>query len=168
MEEAINRLKNDSRLPYSELLEYLAFSTFKEGDVKAALKMTNELLTMVPDHQRAQGNKYYYEKELAKVNEKSVLRGDDGSDDLPVDKSLEFQHSKLGPYTYDLPEKKLYEYACRGEIKPEESFLATLTCRYVDNGIPFLKIAPLKLEQFSHDPWIVVYHDGKSERALYE
>lgn len=168
MEEAINRLKNDSRLPYSELLEYLAFSTFKEGDVQAALKMTNELLDMVPDHQRARGNKYYYEKELAKANEKSVLRGDDGSESVPIDKSLEFQHSKLGPYTYDMPERKLYELACRGEIHPDESLIATLTCSYVDNGIPFLKIGPLKQETFSHDPFIVLFHDGNSKMLLEE
>lgn len=159
MTEAINRLNNDSRLPRSELLEYLAFSTFKEGNVQSALEMTNELLDMVPDHQRARGNKYYYEKELAKITEKSILRGDDGSSDVPVDKSLEFQHSSLGPYTYDLPERKLYELACRGELKQDDEFLSTLTCRYVENDVPFLKIAPLKLEEVSHDPFIVVYHE---------
>lgn len=159
MEEARNRLSNDSRLPVSEVLEYLAFSTFKEGNVQSALDMTNELLTMVPDHQRARGNKFYYEKELAKQNEKSVLRGDDGSPDVPVDKSLEFQIANTGPYSYDLPERKVYELSCRGELKPDEAFLAKLNCRYVDNDVPFLKIAPLKLEQYSFDPYIVVYHD---------
>lgn len=159
MTEAINRLNNDSRLPRSDLLEYLAFSTFKEGNVESALEMTNELLELVPDHQRAMGNKFYYEKELTKINEKSVLRGDDGSSDVPIDKSLEFQHNRLGPYTYDLPERKLYELACRGELNPSDEFISKLSCSYVDNNVPFLKIAPLKIEQVSHDPYIVVYHD---------
>lgn len=99
------------------------------------------------------------EKELAKINEKSILRGDDGSSDVPVDKSLEFQHNRLGPYTYDLPERKLYELACRGELKPTDAHLSTLYCSYVNNNVPFLLIAPLKLEQVSHDPYIVVYHE---------
>lgn len=159
MTEAINRLNNDSRLPRSDLLEYLAFSTFKEGDVRTALDMTLELLEMVPDHQRARGNKYYYEKELLKINEKSVLRGDDGSSDVPIDNSLDFQHNRLGPYTYDLPERKLYELACRGELKPSDAILSRLTCQYTTNNIPFLLIGPLKLEQISLDPYIVVYHD---------
>lgn len=159
MTEAINRLNNDSRLPRSDVLEYLAFSTFKEGNVKSALEMTNELLAMVPDHQRARGNKFYYEKELKKQNENSVLRGDDGSADVPVDKSLEFQHSRIGPYNYDLPERKLYELACRGELKPSDVLLSKLTCSYMHSNVPFLKIAPLKLEQMSLDPYIVVYHD---------
>jgi prolyl 4-hydroxylase len=159
MNEAMNRLNNNSRLPRSDVLEYLAFSTFKEGNVQSALDMTNELLELNPDHQRAQGNKYYYEKELTKRNEKSILRGDDGSSDVPEDKSLEFQYSRLGPYTYDLPERKLYELACRGELKPDDEFLSKLFCRYVDNNVPFLKLAPLKLEQISIDPYIVVYHE---------
>ncbi|CRK94746.1 CLUMA_CG008246, isoform A [Clunio marinus] len=159
MEEAINRLTNDSRLLRSDVLEYLAFSTFKEGNIKLALEMTNELLMLTPDHQRANGNKRYYEKELMKINEKSVLRGDDGSPDVPVDKSLEFQHSKLGPYTYNVPERKLYELACQGELTPDDELLSSLFCSYVDNGVPFLKIGPLKIEQISHDPYIVVYHD---------
>jgi prolyl 4-hydroxylase len=166
MTEAINRLNNDSRLPRSDVLEYLAFSTFKEGNVQSALDMTNELLTMVPDHQRARGNKFYYEKELAKLNEKSVLRGDDGSADVPIDKSLEFQHSNTGPYTYDLPERSLYELACRGELKPDEAFLSKLSCKYVNNDVPFLRLAPLKLEQVSHDPYIVVYHDVMYDREI--
>lgn len=159
MKETINRLNNESRVTRSDVLEYLAFSTFKEGNVQSALEMTNELLEMIPDHQRARGNKYYYEKELAKKNEKSILRGDDGSSDVPVDKSLEFQHSTLGPYHYDLPERKQYELACRGELKPDDAFLSKLTCRYAENDVPFLKIAPLKLEQISLDPYIVQYHE---------
>lgn len=159
MTEAINRLNNDSRLPRSDVLEYLAFSTFKEGNVQSALDMTDELLELVPDHSRARGNKFYYEKELVKLTEKSLLRGDDGSPDVPEDKSLEFQHSRLGPYTYDLPERKLYELACRGELQPDDTFLSTLTCSYVNNDVPFLLIAPLKLEEISHDPYIVVYHE---------
>lgn len=159
MNEAINRLNNDSRIPRSDMLEYLAFSTFKQGDVERALDMTNELLELDPNHTRARGNKFYYEKELAKKTSKSYLRGDDGSDDVPKDKTLDFQKVGQGPYNYDVSERKLYELACQGELRPEESVIATLFCHYVDNGVPFLKIAPLKLEQLSIDPYIVIYHD---------
>lgn len=158
MNEALNRLNNHSQLTRSDVLEYLAFSTFKEGDVRNALDMTNELLELAPEHQRARGNKHYYERELLKLNQKSRLRGDDGSDDVPVDNSLDFRYFN-NPYNYDLPERKLYELACRGELKPPESVISKLTCRYTDNNVPFLKIAPLKIEQIYHDPYIVVYHD---------
>ena len=158
MNEALNRLNNDSNLNRADVLEYLAFSTFKEGKVRDALAMTHELLELAPDHRRALGNKNYYEKELLKLNQKSELRGDDGTNDVPVDDSVEF-HYINNPYNYDIPERKMYELACRGELRPPESIIKDLTCSYVDNGVPFLKIAPLKLEQISHDPYIVVYHN---------
>lgn len=44
--------------------------------------MTNELLVLLPEHERALGNKKYYEKELVKetiVKHDKQLRGDDGS-----------------------------------------------------------------------------------------
>lgn len=47
--------------------------------------MTNQLLELLPDHERANGNKVFYEKhlkeeEVTKADKK--LKGDDGSDDL--------------------------------------------------------------------------------------
>lgn len=132
------------------------------GNVRSALSMTNELLQLAPKHERAVGNKHYYEKELAKQSVKSQLRGDDGSDDVPKDESLEFR-VESGPYNYDLPEKKMYEMACRGELKPAESILSKLVCRYVDNNVPFLKIAPLKLEEAYLDPYIILYR-----QVIYE
>jgi prolyl 4-hydroxylase len=165
MNEALNRLNMRSQLSRADILEYLAFSTFKEGNVENALKMTNELLELLPDHQRAIGNKNYYEKELRKLNEKSQLRGDDGSNDVPVDKSLEFHHTS-NPYIFDLPERKLYELACRGELKMPENISSKLNCRYIHNNVPFLKIGPLKLEQIYLDPYIVVYHDVMYENEI--
>jgi prolyl 4-hydroxylase len=50
--------------------------------------MTNELLEMNPKHERALGNKFYYEKELRLLSSKAKLRGDDGSDEVPKDKTV--------------------------------------------------------------------------------
>lgn len=47
-----------------------------------ALRMTNELLEILPDHERAQGNKMYYEKHLETTTLPKPdlkLMGDDGS-----------------------------------------------------------------------------------------
>ena len=169
MEEAIDRLGKDinrTSTTKADILEYLAFSTFKQGRVQAALTMTDELLLLSPGHERALGNKYFYEKELLKTNIKSTLRGDDGSDDLPKDKNTEF---KIGgnPYTYDLPERKLYEMACRGELVLPTAVASTLSCRYESKDVPFLKIAPLKLEEvYKPSPYIVIYHDVISDDEI--
>lgn len=49
--------------------------------------MTDELLSLAPNHERALGNKRYYEKELAKqfMKQDRKLRGDDGSQDIEED-----------------------------------------------------------------------------------
>ncbi|KXJ68946.1 hypothetical protein RP20_CCG000895 [Aedes albopictus] len=87
MREAMDRLSHEVNrtTTKADVLEYLAFSTFKQGNVHTALLMTNELLELVPDHERAVGNKVYYEKELEKEAMQKALRGDDGSVDVPVD-----------------------------------------------------------------------------------
>ncbi|XP_033225913.1 prolyl 4-hydroxylase subunit alpha-1-like [Belonocnema kinseyi] len=57
----------------------------------------------------------------------------------------------------------MLEQFCSGEILLPAHIQKDLKCRYVDRGIPFLKIAPIKEEELYLDPKIVVYHD-----AIYE
>lgn len=122
--------------------------------------MTNELLELLPNHERANGNKAFYEKELAKEIElkaDKMLRGDDGSPDLDATQQTENAKAYTGVYTNY--ERKTYEQLCRGQLQPKPKVLAQLKCHYVTNSSPFLKIAPLKLEEASLKPYIVVYHD---------
>lgn len=124
--------------------------------------MTNELLQLNPKHERAKGNKYYYEKELAQKSEKK-FRGDDGTSTVPIDtKAKEHSTSTV----YDSPERKTYEMLCRGDIKLSLKKQAQLKCRYVTNKSAFLKIAPLKLEEAYLDPYIVIYHEVISDREI--
>lgn len=120
--------------------------------------MTNELLELDPDHERANGNKRFYEKEIAKMAEEKadkLLRGDNGSPELDA------QPADLGTSTgvYTSHERKSYEKLCRGEVQRDPKLIAQLKCRYVSTNSPFLKIAPLKLEEINLKPYIVVYHD---------
>lgn len=55
-------------------------------------------------------------------------------------------------------EEILYQSVCRGDVTPSPKRLAHLKCRYL-NKSAFLKIAPLKVEEMSLDPYIAVYHD---------
>lgn len=163
MNEAMARLNNNTNettsIPKADILEYLAFSVFKQGNIQSALEMTNELLELAPGHERAIGNKIFYEKELkkeAEVKADKMLRGDDGSPEL--DEQLADNKAVPGS-VYTSYERQMYEKLCRGDIGPEPSLLAQLKCRYVTNKSPFLTIAPLKLEEASLNPYIVIYHD---------
>uniref|UniRef100_A0A1B0CQR2 procollagen-proline 4-dioxygenase n=1 Tax=Lutzomyia longipalpis TaxID=7200 RepID=A0A1B0CQR2_LUTLO len=167
MREAMDRLlrsENKTSTTKADILEYLAFSTYKQGNIDSALTMTNELLELKPNHERAIGNKQYYEKELAMQKMDRKLRGDDGSEDLNMD--FEQIRTVSDPSKFDLPERRLYEMLCRGEIQPLPIQLAPLRCRYATNNRAFLKIAPLKLEEASLSPYIVIYHDVMSDEEI--
>lgn len=62
-------------------------------------------------------------------------------------------------YVYNAEERRTYEMLCRNEIGQTSRQLAQLKCKYVTNKSPFLKIAPLKLEEAHLKPYIVIYHD---------
>lgn len=59
----------------------------------------------------------------------------------------------------EMTERERYEMLCRGEVTIPPELQKNLKCRYVDRGIPFLKIAPFKEEEAYLDPRIVVYHN---------
>ena len=59
----------------------------------------------------------------------------------------------------EMTERERYEMLCRGEVSIPPEVQKNLKCRYVDRGIPFLKIAPFKEEEAYLDPRIVVYHN---------
>lgn len=59
----------------------------------------------------------------------------------------------------EMTERERYEMLCRGEVSIPPQVGRNLKCRYVDRGIPFLKIAPFKEEEAYLDPRIVIYHN---------
>lgn len=132
-----------------------------KGNIRTALDLTNQLLELAPNHERATGNKVYYEKQLATSNDDKMLRGDDGSPELDLQKR---DQTEVGKYTTF--ERENYEKLCRGEVKTNPKELAQLKCRYVTNKSPFLKIAPLKLEEAKLKPYIVIYHDVIYDREI--
>lgn len=57
----------------------------QSGNVARALSMTNELLELVPTHERALGNRAYYQKEIqSKASQSKKKRGEDGQDDTAI------------------------------------------------------------------------------------
>lgn len=56
-------------------------------------------------------------------------------------------------------DKNKFETLCRNGTLLRPKQMARLTCHYQTNNNPFLKIGPMKVEEFSLNPYIVVYHD---------
>ncbi|XP_077504406.1 prolyl 4-hydroxylase subunit alpha-1 isoform X1 [Amblyomma americanum] len=163
MQEALDRVDEevDKTADRAEILEYLAFSTYQQGNVHHALKLTNDLLAAAPDHPRAPGNKRYYEDMLAK-REQYMKRGDDG--DMSENDSVTLK--KRSPLPDADSERGIYERLCRGEKFPPLYHDRELTCQYRTNNRPYLLLQPAKEEVMFPKPRIVVYHDVLSEHEM--
>lgn len=135
MREAGSRFEkeNCNTINYTDILEYLAFSTYKQGDLTAALDLTNKLLGIIPAHPRALGNKLYYEYILHKVTKKK--------DDTVF------------------PNTDYYEDLCRGEVSLPDEKIAKLKCRYLTNDNPYLLLAPFKVEEAHLNPDILIFYN---------
>jgi len=66
----------------SEIYEYLGFTHYTQGNLRKALKYTNELLKLVPDHPRAIGNKVYYEDKLKDQTTEEKRKGSQQNKDV--------------------------------------------------------------------------------------
>ncbi|GAB6027770.1 hypothetical protein CHUAL_002006 [Chamberlinius hualienensis] len=161
MQEAMDRYQEEvnKTVTKSDILEYLAFSLFMQGNVRHALKLTNELLELVPNHSRAKGNLLYYEDAISKQHQQK--RGDDG-DEVPIENAF----TERLDVVEELPERQMYEKICRGEVKLSEAVSKTLSCRYVKKPDPYLMYELLKEETVFHRPWIVIYHDILSDKEM--
>ncbi|XP_016980693.2 prolyl 4-hydroxylase subunit alpha-2 isoform X2 [Drosophila rhopaloa] len=56
----------------------------------------------------------------------------------------------------------VYEYCCTLECRPN----LRLFCQYNTTASSFLRLAPLKMELLSLDPYVVLYHDVVSEKDI--
>lgn len=55
-------------------------------------------------------------------------------------------------------EEILYSQLCRGAVTKSPKEVASLKCRYISNS-PFSKLAPFKVEEMNHDPYLVLFLD---------
>lgn len=131
-----------------EILEYLAYSTYMQGDVQSALDMTDQLLELVPDHKRALGNRAYYINALEKGIPQAQIAQINENDTLV--KSI----------------RDKYEMTCRNDMSPPVSITSQLKCRYVHKNNPFLRIAPLKEEEAYLKPRILLYRHAMSDSEI--
>lgn len=112
-------------------------------DFQAAQKKSKLIVQMLKDGNRS---KFYRNQDIHRILERQAI---------------EFENplEHTDPVHTDQYQLKIYEALCRGDIKPTPSDTAELFCKYESAKTPFIKIAPLKYEEISIDPYIIVYHD---------
>lgn len=75
---------------------------------------------------------------------------------LKVKQKLHGEYNDQDEYKEELDS---YRKLCQGEelLSPQEN--SNLRCKYITNNNPLLKIGPIKIEEASLDPLVVVFHD---------
>lgn len=166
MAEALNKFNQETpfkTVSREEILDYLSYSTFKEGNVKEALQLTYDLLKLNPYHQRATGNRYYFE---------SLLQDSEALNQVEEFRSIESPGSTFSTANLKLTKPgnhfqlsmwTEYEKLCRGEKMMKPKVEARLRCRYVTLDNPILFLSPVKEEEAYLNPRLVIYHDVISE-----
>lgn len=159
MQEALDRVVKEEvpTTEVPEILEYLAFSTYQEGNVRHALKLTNDLLALNPEHQRALGNKVYYEGAIKKTNQ-GVDRGDDDDSEVALDDFVTQSGGSKGPK--EESERETYEALCRGEKRLSAKTESQLNCFYLNtNKSAYLRLVRIKVEEAFKKPRLLMFRD---------
>jgi len=154
MTEAKNllELEADKTVDKALILDYLSFSLSMQGNAKAALNLTLELLDIDPTHKRAQGNKAYFEQVLADAAAEEAATGEKKDSGDEIVNVRQFDGYR------DSEEFHIYEALCRGEDPMPYKYAHKLTCQY-RHYHPYFILRPLKEEVAYLDPFIATYHD---------
>jgi len=162
MQEALDRVAHETikTTEPSDILEYLAFSTYQQGNVRQALELTNDLLEILPNHERAIGNKVYYD-DIIKKETLNRKRGDAGN--VAKDASItESTYSRK-----EESERDIYESLCRGEKRLTPKTESALSCFYLNTTkIPLLRLTRIKVEEAFKKPYILHFYDIMSDNEI--
>lgn len=157
MQEALDRAQRESppTITEADILEYLAFALYKQGNLKQALITTDRLYELAPAHPRAKGNIKWYEDQLAAEGEKpSEFRRN-----IPplVNRRVD---DSLGD-----SERQIYEALCRDEVPVSPKETAKVYCYYKMDR-PFLRLAPIKVEIMRFNPLAVFFRNVISDEEI--
>ncbi|KAL3079679.1 hypothetical protein niasHS_013961 [Heterodera schachtii] len=149
MQEALRR--DPSAALEADILEFLAYALYQQGNQKRALTMTKWLVRLAPGHPRAAGNVKWYEDHMT-ADELASL------DELP---EIQNERKRFN----DIPERDAFERLCRGEFDISPTNASKLYC-YFKRDKPYLKLAPHKVEIVHYEPLVVVFRNVISDAEI--
>ncbi|CAB3248038.1 unnamed protein product [Arctia plantaginis] len=155
------RKYNEDNVPYRftdiNILEYISYGYYQQGETQKGLQWTQKILNIEPDHKKAKQSLKGYIKRLTKkiINPSLGSRIEERENPSMADD--DYKKTML---------EENYEDLCRGDIDLSVQVISRLTCRYVTETHPFLKIAPIKMEMKYLDPEVVLYHELLNDREI--
>ncbi|XP_034126995.1 prolyl 4-hydroxylase subunit alpha-2 [Drosophila guanche] len=143
--EAKERLPQQPEL-HPQILALLVQAKAELGDFLGVNGTYQELLNLQPASEEHARN---YEQ---------FMRNHAGTDGLYESKIIE-EHAPIPEDPSQLDEFQAYSLTCSGHRRLTAGEERHLRCGYMTETHPFLLLAPLKAEELSHDPLLVLYHD---------
>jgi len=185
MAEAMDKYHTEKQktVALDDILEYLAISTYFQGNIREAFELNNQLLRLVPNHAFAKSNANLYLDAIMYYDHlEQVYQAADGKNQQ-IDVNIRANRNRtriLPGRKFSVTNLKLnnpalenpaswklnYLELCRGERLMDAKAEGALRCRYVTNNNPFLLLAPVKEEEVFLKPRLVVYHDVISEEEM--
>ncbi|VDN54898.1 unnamed protein product [Dracunculus medinensis] len=159
MQEAYDKIKKENDPSHEDLqdiIEHLSFSLFKQGNVKRALLLAEELLETAPNHQRAASNIKWYENTL---REEGFKPNEFRRNIPPV------VNRREDDLVESNKERDIYEALCRNEVPVSIKELSKLYCYYKQDR-PYLLLAPFKVEIMRFNPLAVIFRNVISDEEI--
>jgi prolyl 4-hydroxylase len=162
MQEAYERHEKETppSVSISEVLEYLAFALYQQGNVKHALALTRRLAAIDPAHPRAAGNVKWYEDMVKEETGGDLQMKTDASSDENLPSIVNRRADDNG-----MPERDIYEALCRGEVPVSPKTTSKLYCYYKSDR-DFLRLAPIKVEILHLNPLVVLFREVISDYEI--
>jgi len=149
LREAYERFHPDARqvgfVDKASLLEYLAWSEYKTGNIEQAIELTEKVLELDPTSESANTNIQFFEEDYAKKQA-------DPSSFKPYE-----------PPKMNWTDK--YESLCNNQEKMDPEVEKKLFCRY-EAPSPLFILQPVKTEQALLHPEIKIFHDFLSDYEI--
>ncbi|KAL7078512.1 hypothetical protein ACQ4LE_002658 [Meloidogyne hapla] len=157
MQEALDRVKREMppSIAESEILEYLAFALFKQGNIKRALVTTDRLYEIAPSHPRAKGNIKWYEDQMKA----------DGIKPIDMRRNIPPIVNPRAGDSLGNSERDIYEALCRDEVPVSQKQTSKLYCYYKMDR-PFLRLAPFKVEIMRFNPLAVLFRNVLNDEEI--
>ncbi|MFH4981824.1 hypothetical protein AB6A40_008533, partial [Gnathostoma spinigerum] len=123
------------------------FAHYKQGNVKLALKLTDELYALEPENRRAESNIRWYENLL----QDEGVTPDDMRRNIPKTKNIRPTNNVV-----DVEERNKYEALCRNEVVANHTRTSKLYCYYKSDQA-YLRLSPIKVEVMNLNPLVVIF-----------
>uniref|UniRef100_A0A8R1XPL3 procollagen-proline 4-dioxygenase n=1 Tax=Onchocerca volvulus TaxID=6282 RepID=A0A8R1XPL3_ONCVO len=150
MQEARGRVEKEPvpTANLEDILEYLAFSLYEQGNLKRALLLMDELYRMNPDHPRANEN----------VRNCENLLESDGVQNIDMRRDIPPTNNRRDENDLDEGIRLMYEALCRQEVLIDTKAQSQLYCYYKMDR-PYLRLAPFKVEIVRQNSLAVLFYN---------